>query len=102
MMLVPVYLFLFTYIPMLAFGVVRAIIEGPGYLTVVAPAAVEPLTLVLLLHTFSSGCTAVTGVEAISNAVPAFEKPKSKNAGRTRARRGGMSINEICIQPKIR
>jgi hypothetical protein len=50
---------------------------------VVAPAAIEPLTLVLLLHAFSSGCTALTGVEAISNAVPAFEKPKSENAGKT-------------------
>jgi amino acid transporter len=80
---IPVYLFLFTYIPMLGFGVVRAIFEGPGNLAVIAPAAVEPLTLVLLLHAFSSGCTALTGVEAISNAVPAFEKPKSENAGKT-------------------
>ena len=82
LMTIPVYLFLFTYIPMLAFGAMRAIIEGPGDLTIVAPAAIEPLTLVLLLHTFSSGCTAVTGVEAISNAVPVFEKPKSENAGK--------------------
>ncbi len=82
-MSIPVYLFLFTYIPMLAFGVVRAILEGPGDLTVVAPAAIQPLTLILLLHAFSSGCTALTGVEAISNAVPAFEKPKSQNAGET-------------------
>jgi amino acid transporter len=82
-MSIPVYLFLFTYIPMLAFGAVRAILEGPGNLTVVAPTALQPLTLVLLLHAFSSGCTALTGVEAISNAVPAFEKPKSQNAGKT-------------------
>jgi amino acid transporter len=82
-MTIPVYLFLFTYIPMLFIGAVRAIIEGPGDLAVVAPAAVEPLTLILLLHAFSSGCTALTGVEAISNAVPAFEKPKSENAGKT-------------------
>jgi amino acid transporter len=82
-MSIPVYLFLLTYIPMLAFGAVRAILEGPGNLTLVAPAAIQPLTLVLLLHAFSSGCTALTGVEAISNAVPAFEKPKSENAGKT-------------------
>jgi len=82
-MSIPVYLFLFTYIPMLAFGAVRAILEGPGDLIVVAPTALQPLTLVLLLHAFSSGCTALTGVEAISNAVPAFEKPKSQNAGKT-------------------
>jgi len=82
-MTIPVYPFLFPYIPMLVFGVVRAIIEGPGNLTTVAPAAIQPLTLVLILHAFSSGCTALTGVEAISNAVPAFEKPKSENAGAT-------------------
>jgi amino acid transporter len=82
-MSIPVYLFLFTYIPMLAFGVFRAIIEGPGNLVATAPAAIQPLTIILLLHAFSSGCTALTGVEAISNAVPAFEKPKSENAGKT-------------------
>ncbi len=37
----------------------------------------------LLLRTFSSGCAALTGVEAISNGVPAFRKPKSKNAATT-------------------
>ncbi|MEY9964564.1 amino acid transporter [Streptacidiphilus sp. MAP12-16] len=37
----------------------------------------------LLLKTFSSGCAALTGVEAISNGVPAFQKPKSKNAATT-------------------
>ncbi len=82
-MTIPVYLFLFTYIPMLAFGLVRAILEGPGNLVAVAPPAIEPLSLVLLLHAFASGCTALTGVEAISNGVPAFKEPKSKNAGKT-------------------
>jgi amino acid transporter len=80
---IPVYLFLFTYIPMLVYGAWIAVIEGPGNLVAVAPPALEPLTLVLLLHAFSSGCTALTGIEAISNAVPAFEEPKSKNAGKT-------------------
>ena len=37
----------------------------------------------LLARTFSSGCAALTGVEAISNGVPAFRKPKSKNAATT-------------------
>lgn len=82
-MSIPVYLFLFTYIPMLVYGLLRAMIDGPGNLVATAPAAIQPLTLILLLHAFSSGCTALTGVEAISNAVPAFEKPKSQNAGKT-------------------
>lgn len=82
-MSLPVYFFLFTYIPMLAYGVLRALIEGPGDLALIVPPVVEPLTLVLLLHAFASGCTALTGVEAISNGVPAFESPKSRNASTT-------------------
>jgi amino acid transporter len=82
-MAVPVYLFLFTYIPMLIYGGIRLYIEGPTPLVTVAPQPVQPLTLFLILHTFSTGCTALTGIEAISNGVPAFKRPESKNAGRT-------------------
>jgi hypothetical protein len=39
--------------------------------------------LYLLLHTFSAGCTALTGIEAISNGVPAFRPPETRNAGKT-------------------
>ena len=46
----------------------------------------------LLLRAFSSGCTALTGVEAISNGVPAFKKPKSKNAATTLALLGGIAV----------
>ena len=83
MMSVPVYLFLFTYIPMLVYGGIRLWIDGPTPLATVAPAAIQPLTLFLLLHTFATGCTALTGIEAISNGVPAFKPPESNNAGRT-------------------
>ncbi|MGH3744216.1 MAG: APC family permease, partial [Mycobacteriales bacterium] len=48
--------------------------------------------LFLLLRAFSSGCTALTGVEAISNGVPAFRKPKSKNAATTLALLGGIAV----------
>jgi hypothetical protein len=37
----------------------------------------------LLLHAFATGCTALTGIEAISNGVPAFKKPETENAGKT-------------------
>jgi amino acid transporter len=47
----------------------------------------------LLLRAFSSGCTALTGVEAISNGVPAFKKPKSKNAATTLALLGGVAVS---------
>lgn len=83
LMAIPVYLFLFTYLPMLVYGLVRLLIDGPASLDVVAPAPAVGLTLFLVLHTFSTGCTALTGIEAISNGVPAFKPPESKNAGRT-------------------
>ena len=43
----------------------------------------QPLTLFLILRAFSSGCTALTGVEAISNGITAFREPKSRNAATT-------------------
>jgi len=46
----------------------------------------------LVLRAFSSGCTALTGVEAISNGVPAFRPPKSKNAATTLAMLGGIAV----------
>jgi amino acid transporter len=47
----------------------------------------------LLLRAFASGCTALTGVEAISNGVPSFQKPKSKNAATTLALLGGIAVS---------
>src|SRR4051794_33231587 len=49
--------------------------------------------LFLFLRAFASGCTALTGVEAISNGVPAFKKPKSKNAATTLALLGGIAVS---------
>ena len=82
-MAVPVYIFLGAYLSMLVYGLIRLAIEGPTSLAVTAPPAIQPLTLFLILHTFSTGSTALTGVEAISNGVPAFQNPQAKNAGRT-------------------
>ena len=81
-MAVPVYLFLFTYLPMLALGVVRLFIDGPNT-SVAVSGSPNPLTLFLILHAFSTGCTALSGIEAISNGVPVFRSPESKNAGKT-------------------
>ncbi len=83
LMAIPVYLFLFTYLPMLAYGLVRVAMAGPVALAAVSPLSTVPLSILLILHTFSAGCTALTGIEAISNGVPAFHPPESKNAGRT-------------------
>src|SRR5207237_2934322 len=46
-------------------------------------AATEPLTIFLVLKAFAAGCAAMTGVEAISNGVPAFKKPETRNAATT-------------------
>jgi amino acid transporter len=82
-MAVPVYLFLFTYLPMLAYGLYKLYTQGPVPIEAVAPPATQPLTTFLILHTFATGCTALTGIEAISNGVPSFKSPESRNAGRT-------------------
>jgi amino acid transporter len=82
LMSVPVYLFLGTYLLMIAYGLIRLASEGPSA-AVSAPAAVEPLTIILILHAFSTGCTALTGIESISNGVPSFKPPEARNAGRT-------------------
>jgi amino acid transporter len=82
-MAVPVYFFLFSYLAMLAVGGVRALVEGPTAFVASAPLMSQPLTTFLILHTFASGCTALTGIEAISNGVPAFRPPQAKNARRT-------------------
>ena len=79
----PVYLFLLTYLSMLAYGAVRLALFGPADLATASPPAVHPLTTFLILRAFATGCTAFTGVEAISNGVPAFQPPESRNAGKT-------------------
>jgi len=83
LMAIPVYLFLFTYLPLLTYGTVRALLGGAGPLITAAPPPTDPLTAFLVLHAFSAGCTALTGIEAISNGVPAFQPPEARNAGRT-------------------
>ncbi|MFI9269332.1 APC family permease [Kitasatospora sp. NPDC052896] len=88
----PTYLFIFGILLMVITGLVQAALGHPP----VAASAKYPITpegsantlagaaLVLLaLRAFASGCTALTGVEAISNGVPAFRKPKSRNAATT-------------------
>ena len=77
----PVYGFVVAYLAMIAYGLFRAMQAGP-----VPPGPIpsaEALSTFLILHAFSTGCTALTGVEAISNGVPAFEEPRARNAGLT-------------------
>jgi amino acid transporter len=82
---VPTYLFLAGIFVMLAVGIIRNAFEGFEVHEPVmsAPAATSTLGLLLVLRAFSSGCAALTGVEAISDGVPAFQAPEWKNARTT-------------------
>ena len=84
---VPTYLFVGTLLITIAGGVVRVLVGGGHPTPVVAPppppAVTEAVSYWLLLKVFASGCTALTGVEAVSNGVKAFREPTVKNAQRT-------------------
>lgn len=83
LMSIPVYFFLVTYLPMLAYGALRALTGSIAAVEAAQPAEIQPVTSFLILHAFATGCTALTGIEAISNGVPYFRKPETRNAGRT-------------------
>jgi len=83
----PTYLFVGTLGITIAAGIFRVFASGghPSPLAAMPapPAAVEAVSIWLLLKAFSSGCAALTGVEAVSNGVKAFRDPGVKNAQRT-------------------
>jgi len=84
---VPTYLFVGTLLITIVAGVVRVLLSG-GHPTPIVPlppppAMTEAVTFWLLLKVFASGCTALTGVEAVSNGVKAFREPAVKNAQRS-------------------
>jgi len=83
---IPTYFFLGVTLLTIGVGLYRSFTGALGQVSGVTPAEVEAargVTLFLILHAFSSGCTALTGVEAISNGITAFNEPKSRNAGIT-------------------
>lgn len=85
--LAPTYLFLGSMVLVLGVGVVKALLAGGRPEAVVAPpvghAVQATMGLWLLLQVFASGCTAMTGVEAVSNGVKAFREPVVPNAQKT-------------------
>ncbi|MGA5305158.1 APC family permease [Nucisporomicrobium flavum] len=97
---VPTYAFIIIVLGMIITGMVRVFVLGQDLRApsadLVIDAEAHHLTsfafVFLLLRTFSSGCAALTGVEAISNGVPAFKPPKSKNAATTLLLLGGIAI----------
>ncbi|MCZ7438993.1 APC family permease [Micromonospora sp. WMMC241] len=99
---IPTYGFVIVIGGMLLTGAVRIFVLGDDLrapsagLEIHAEHSVTGFALIfLLLRTFSSGCAALTGVEAISNGVPAFKSPKSKNAATTLLLLGGIAVTML-------
>lgn len=84
---VPTYLFVGTLLITIVAGVLRVLLSGghpiPAAPLPPPPRMTEAVSYWLLLRVFASGCTALTGVEAVSNGVKAFREPAVKNAQRT-------------------
>jgi amino acid transporter len=85
--MIPTYLFLGTLLITILIGVAKAATSGGHPMPVVAPPMVPAATAMvgawLVLKAFASGCTALTGVEAVSNGVRAFRDPTAENAKKT-------------------
>src|SRR6202165_1616871 len=85
--MIPTYLFVGTLFITLVIGITKVVASGGHPTPVVAPpvlpAATVGLSAWLLLKSFASGCTAMTGVEAVSNGVTAFREPVVKTAQKT-------------------
>ncbi|BBZ04920.1 DNA-binding protein [Mycolicibacterium chitae] len=97
---IPTYAFIVGIFVMLGYGLFRIYVlgdevqaESAGFELHSEHGEILGFALVFLVaRSFSSGCAALTGVEAISNGVPAFRKPKAKNAATTLLMLGGLSI----------
>ena len=76
----PTYAFVLAIFALIAVGLVDAAARDFAPTPPVGLEPIEGLTVLLVLRAFSSGATAMTGIEAISNAVPAFQPPASRNA----------------------
>ena len=81
----PTYFFIASLLMLIALGAWRAVTGTVEPVPPVNPmtSVGQPLTLFLILRAFSNGCTAMTGVEAVSNGVPAFRPPEARNAAST-------------------
>ncbi len=102
---VPTYAFMAGVLTMIGWGLFRILVLGEqlpaptAEFTIVGSPDYEPLVgvafVILMARAFSSGCAALTGVEAISNGVPSFKEPKGKNAATTLALLGLTSLSML-------
>ncbi|HEX9026189.1 MAG TPA: APC family permease [Clostridium sp.] len=79
---IPTYIFIFSMIFMILYGLFKYFILNihPDPMYSIPTKTTEGLSIFLILRAFSSGCSALTGVEAVSNSVPNFQEPSQKNA----------------------
>ena len=94
---IPTYLFIGSVGIMIVVGLGRAVLgdvpmASSANYAVQAESMTQAALILLVLRAFSSGCSALTGVEAVSNGVPAFRKPKIRNAQTTLTLMGGIAI----------
>ena len=91
---VPTYFFIVTILMLIAIGTWHVLFSTvhPVVPVDAVPSAHDTMSLFLLLTAFSNGCTAMTGVEAVSNGVPAFKPPEAKNAAATMLMMAVLSI----------
>ncbi|MDQ3599801.1 MAG: APC family permease, partial [Actinomycetota bacterium] len=100
---IPTYAFMVAIFGMIIWGVLRVTVFGDEIRAESADLELassgDQLAGValafLVLRSFAQGCAALTGVEAISNGVPAFRKPKSRNAARTLLLLGGIAVSML-------
>jgi amino acid transporter len=78
----PTYAFILSVLALIIIGIVKVKVFGyvPHEPVIHLKNTIEPITILLILRAFSSGCAALTGVEAVSNAVPNFKEPTIKHA----------------------
>lgn len=79
----PTYLFVGSVAALIVVGGVHVVVAGVPQHLHPTPRAMEDVNVFLILRAFAGGCTAMTGVEAIANGVPAFRPPQARNAART-------------------
>ena len=89
---VPTYVFLVSMLALIAIGVARTMAGDAPRVAGVTAVAVAPETIgvLLLMRAFADGCSAITGVEAVSNGVPAFKRPEASHARTTLAIMGAL------------